>query len=285
MPTYPTLTKGNKNPAVKILRAVLVSQGYKFDNVPDSQEFDSALAGAVIVFQAQHRDADGMQLRTDGVVGPKTWYAIQNPSGKAQGGTLKPSLAGKMLTGPSGNRAKVLQTAYAYLKAGTKEIPDGSNWGGKVSEILKHHGHPDPWCLLFVSECFRQGTGAYPFGDDQAWVYGFWQAAKKRGCAHPIGDGYTPRPGDIGVIIYPGPKKEGHVFFVAAVEKGTAIGYRFNHIGGNEGNAVRFGLRKTWDNNFQGFVNLYGDDAAPYIPAGLVTDLGEVLGESGKATR
>lgn len=282
----PTLTKGSKNPAVKEVRAILVSQGYKWpENQPDSLFYDEALAEQVAVFQAQHVGEDGHQLKADGITGPKTWWSLANPAGPAQKGKLPKEAAGTMVKASSGPRAAVLHAAYDALKAPTLEVPNGANWGGNVSKILANHGQPDPWCLLFISYCFKQATGKYPFGQDQAWVYGFWAEAKRRGCAHPIGDGYVPRPGDVGVIIYPGAKKQGHVFFCVAVEAGQAIGYRFNHIGGNEGNAVRFGLRKTWAENFVGFVNLFGDDRQPYTPQGLVSDLGEVLGEHAAGTR
>lgn len=280
-----TLRPGMTAPEVLILRSLLSSQGYDGGAAGKTNAqkafFDAPLAGQVFTFQAQHVDEFGKWLETDRVVGDLTWWALNNSSGQAQKkGSPLPRMVKAPEAGLSPARLAVVKIALGYFRAGIKESPNGANWGGGVEKFLTHAGNgPQPWCMHFLSHVFKEATGAYPYGYDHGGVYKFWTEAKKRGDAHPIGDGYVPRPGDFGAIIYPGPKKEGHIFVVTAVEKGTALGYRFNAAGGNEGNAVKFSIRLSWAANFVGFVNLYGDDAQPYTPQGLqhadeaITDL------------
>lgn len=44
---------------------------------------------------------------------------------------------------------------FAIAQIGTKEIPFGSNWGGKVQQWIKLAGYvsPVPWCGCFVNAC------------------------------------------------------------------------------------------------------------------------------------
>lgn len=274
------LRPGMSSPDVLVVRAILKSQGYTVLRMANPERYDKELADVVFNFQAAHKDSAGEWLKPDRVVGEKTWWALQNPSGKAQG-SEKAAKGIRAIKAPSAARVAMIEAALYYLKAPTKESPDGSNWGGKVSEILRNAGGPRFWCCHFTSEIFRQATGAYPYGVDHGHVKTFWNEARRRKDAQPIGNGYVPRPGDLGVILYP-KGNAGHIFLAAAIEPGTALGYRFEAIGGNEGNAVRLSIRNTWAKYFAGFVNLFGDAAEPYKPEGLY--LGAITaGETGQA--
>lgn len=275
-----TLQPGMRSPDVLIVRAILKSQGYTVQRTANLERYDSDLAAVVFAFQAAHKNAAGEWLKPDKIVGEMTWWALNNPSGAAQG-NAKAARGIRAIKAPSAARVAMLEAALYYLKAPTRETPDGSNWGGKVSEILKHAGGPRYWCCHFTSELFRQATGQYPYGEDHGHVKTFWNEAKRRKDAQPIGNGYVPRPGDLGVILYPG-GDTGHIFTAAAIEQGTALGYRFEAIGGNEGNAVRLSIRNTWAKGFAGFVNLFGDAGEHYEPEGLYLNATEA-GETSRA--
>lgn len=253
--------------AVPLLRALLKSQGYTVPDTDRPNLYDAKLRAVVRLFQAQHVDISGEWLKTDEVVGNKTWWALENPSGKAQAG---PAPTKAKPHGPSPDRSAVIAAAFAWYRKPTKEIPDGSNWGGFVKEILANYGKPAAWCMFFVSRVFKDALGKWPLGSNHGGCKAFWEAAGKvKGAQQPVGNGYVPRPGDIGVIIHP--NGQGHVFWLVAVGKGVALGYPLETIGGNEGNQVKLSRRDTWRvSDFKGFVNLFGDASEPYSPEGLM---------------
>lgn len=264
---YPRQPAQSDAVAVPILRSILRSQGYSFPVTSSPNRYDAGLQEAVFVFQSQHVDISGAWLQTDRVVGPKTWWALQNPSGKAQAG---PAPTKAKVTAPSALRKAVIKEAFLWYRLPTKEIPDGSNWGGHVAKLLASVGKPSAWCMFFLSRCIKDGTGKWPFGANHGGCKAFMDAAKKvAGAWQPIGNGYVPRPGDVGVIVHS--TGQGHVFLVVAVSKGTALGYMLESIAGNEGNQVKLARRDTWRiENFKGFVNVFGDAGQPYTPGGLM---------------
>lgn len=271
MSAYPILRP--KSPAqadakfVPLLRSLLTSQGYTVPATANPNLYDAKLRGVVRLFQAQHTDKDGKWLQTDETVGPLTWWALENPSGKAQAG---PAPAKAKPTAPSSERLAVVKEAFRWFKMPTKEIPDGSNWGGNVTKILQNYGKPAAWCMFFVSRVFKEALGRWPLGANHGGCKAFMEAAKKvAGAWQPIGNGYVPRPGDVGVIVHP--NGQGHVFWIVAISAGTALGYMLETIGGNEGNQVKLSRRDTWRiTDFKGFVNLFGDASEPYRPEGLM---------------
>lgn len=266
--------------SVQAVRAILKSQGYTVPEVAKPSLYDAALQAIVADFQASHVDASGEWLKTDRVIGPKTWWALRNPSGKAQAG---PAATKAAATAPSRERVAFVDQAFAWYRKPTKEIPDGANWGGEVTKLLSFLGKPAYWCMYFLSRCFKDGVGRWPFGKNQGSCRELWEdAGRVAGARQPIGNSYVPRPGDIGVIIYG--NGQGHVFLVVAVSKGTALGYELETIGGNEGNQVKLSRRDTWRiEAFKGFVNLFGDASEPYRPEGLRYTKGAAKASDSKA--
>ena len=267
------LLPGKKSPDVLILRSILNAEGYRWPGQDmTSQTYDTELQKAVWTFQSQHRNQQGEHLDTDRKVGTETWWALHNPAGPAQ---KNPSAVivppAKTITttstGLAAGRVALIAAAVKYLKAPTKEIPNGSNWGGLVSEILKHAGGPRPWCAHFVCHCYKEATGGYPWGKDQGLVAGFWADARTRSARYARASSYIPRPGDFGVMLY-GNTGTGHIFIIVSVAK-TANGYAFNTIEGNMGNAVRLSTRYSTGKDFVGYINPWGDAAEPYTPGGL----------------
>lgn len=241
-----TLRYGDTGESVKDLQRILKSQGY----------FDGAIGGnflqltkaAVVHFQQTHQGENGGFLSPDGIVGPKTWWALKNPSGVAQRSFLG---QGYLPHGISGARKTVLEFAYKAYAQNIREIPDGSNKGDGVDQIIQGFG-PAPWCCLFVSWVWKEALGYYPLGKQHAHCATFWKEAEKhrfvKGSREPI-------PGDLFIMIYNGQSGPGHTGIVTNVEPG---GQRFNTLEGNTGNRLKHGQRSINQGTLVGFINLFG---------------------------
>lgn len=236
-----------------ILRGILASQGFPI-RTPRPQESErEALRATLADFQACHRGADGKPLDNDGIPGPKTTWALFNPSGAAQAAPIVGIPAKfKAIT----TREKLI--AEMVKLVGVAENPDGANWGGGVEKILAKAGGPRPWCMHLISHCWKKATGEYPYNRDFGLVAAFLARCREDGIAFKR-DEYKPKSGDFGVILY---KDEagnydgtGHIFAVAdGPEKGSLL-----TIGGNEGNAVRWGSRSRSSSSITHWINPHGD--------------------------
>jgi hypothetical protein len=246
------LREGDSNDDVKVLQSLLRSQGH-FDG-PIKANFGPATTKAVIYFQMTHLDSQGGPLEADGIVGDKTWWALQNSSGKAQSSGL-PALVPK---GLSAERTKVLEWAANEHVMGVKETPDGSNWGQRVSHYIKTCGlnSPAPWCGCYVSTAIYEALGYFPLDKPQPHVQTFLNRAKSAGVFHSK-EIYSPIPGDI--FIFAHPDGTGHTGFVASVAA-SIDPQQFNTNEGNCGNRVKFGRRSVSERYLVGFVNLWGDN-------------------------
>ena len=80
----PTLRMGDSGADVAKLQQALIEQGYACGNDTDGAIFGPSTDSAVKLFQAGHVGPDGKPLAVDGIVGPVTWWALENPSGSAQ---------------------------------------------------------------------------------------------------------------------------------------------------------------------------------------------------------
>ena len=69
---YPTLKKGNKGEYVKLLQTKLMEHGYSLPRYGADGDFGNETLSAVKAFQKDHG------LTADGVVGKKTWEALNN---------------------------------------------------------------------------------------------------------------------------------------------------------------------------------------------------------------
>ncbi len=70
--TFPTLRKGSKGEYVTLLQTKLIQQGYDLEPYGADGSFGAKTQSAVKAFQKNHN------LNADGIVGPKTWEALNN---------------------------------------------------------------------------------------------------------------------------------------------------------------------------------------------------------------
>jgi hypothetical protein len=261
---YPDLKLGDKSPFIVTAKALLNSQGF-FQ--PAGDQFDENFQATLVSFQGSHKGPDGKPLNAIGILGQKTWWALQNPTGPAQRSfmELQPG-RNEVPKSITATRQAVLEAALKMWRANTREIPAGSNWGDGVSKILAKAGSARPWCCHTIGHAFVEGTGRYLWGRDWGLVSALWNEAEKRGCAHTKASGYVPRPCDLGVTLYRNAagrlKGTGHIWFMVALgpKPSRGVGRAYNHLGGNEGDRLHLGLRNTMDESLHGWINPFGDD-------------------------
>jgi len=239
---------------VPTLKALLRSQGGWTGS--DSWDFGPMLDAAVRYFQGGHLGPDGKYLLTDGEVGPKTWWALYNPSGAPQRSHITPAPAADfdrrygML---SAQRQQFLRLLFREHAAPTREIPDGSNRGDGVDKYIAGFG-PAPWCALFIVWAFREVTGRWPQHRRHAHVQTGWRAAITAGRTFTAAE-RLPLPGDLAVWHFA--RGTGHVSALVASNRTCS---QFNTIGGNEGNRVKLGLRTlAREPQLVGFIDLFGE--------------------------
>lgn len=78
----PTIRKGDKGPYVKLCQDDLLKLGYDVGPKGADNIFGKNTEAAVKKFQQEHNDIDGKPLKVDGIVGPKSWGAIDDAIGK-----------------------------------------------------------------------------------------------------------------------------------------------------------------------------------------------------------
>lgn len=265
---------------VKAAQELLQAQGF-FDGTPQGN-YRELTRASVIYFQGTHLGEDGLFLKPDGVLGPATWWALHNPSGEAQRSFIEAPDDSKLESEP---RLKVLQYFRDIYREGIREIPDGSNYGDGVTAIVNACGYDRgiAWCMAIQSAAEKVVYGEAPLGAMHVSCARFWNEATKWGRAFPK-EAYRPIPGDIGIFIYGTRKKgpnggiqlsgPGHA---VRVDQVSADGRSFNTFGGNEGNRLKYALRRTKEESLVGFVNLFEDeDNRPQFKPG-VTHAPEVI--------
>lgn len=72
----PTLRRGDKGAWVTLAQTELIQKGYGCGSFGADGEFGKATEAAVKAFQRDHTDQDGNPLTVDGVIGQKTWWAL-----------------------------------------------------------------------------------------------------------------------------------------------------------------------------------------------------------------
>lgn len=136
----------------------------------------------VRTFQAAHVDHLGEQLVADGILGPKTQWALD-------------------LFRCSPRRRQVVARAQSRL--GVTEEPPGSNRGLRIDEWLQrcHTSSGQPWCAAFASWCLDTVAiaGALALGSHFP----------------PLSPGAAPWPGD--VMFYATGGGKGHCGIVLGV--------------------------------------------------------------------
>ena len=74
--TKPTLRRGDRGVYVALAQTELINKGYSCGSKGADGIFGQATETAVRDFQRDHKDADGKPLSVDGVIGQKTWFAL-----------------------------------------------------------------------------------------------------------------------------------------------------------------------------------------------------------------
>lgn len=278
-PAYPTILPDTgsttPNAHVKILQEMLYAQGF-YQGKPDG--YNGPLTqSAIRYFQQTHNGSNGNPLTVDGVVGSATWWALANPSGKAQ--TIKepvnfaPSEVRSLTSNISRN--KVLGMAFEQL--GCREIPDGSNTGDGVTKFHKFCGMgPIYWCLASQVWIFYNALGKLPWSGGEKYVHvaTFWntRTAMERIPYH-TGMKYTPRPADLFVMVHK--DGSGHIGMIVGVHKDG----RLLVAEGNSANRFRLVVRVPGKNDHVGYINCFGDrDALVTFTLGFPNDAGELTG-------
>lgn len=256
VPNRPTLRKGSNGGAVKELQRILKSQGF-FDGSIYGNFADLTYA-AVVAFQQTHVNALGSPLIPDGVVGPDTWWALYNHSGKPQETKAQLVLATKSKTenviprGITGDRAKVLNVALGQLRLGIREIPNGSNTGGEVTKFHEWFGmKPLAWCAMSFCWIVFHALGSLPWKRKLAGVSMLWSVCKNQKMAFKVGE-YRPVPGDACVWLHS--DGTGHIGIILCVDGSDMI-----VLEGNSGNAYKAVQRQIGAKDHAGYLNFYGD--------------------------
>ena len=78
----PTIRRGDKGPYVKLCQEDLIKLDYNVGKTGADGIFGKNTEAAVKAFQRDHKDLDGMPLKVDGIVGQKSWGAIDDAIGK-----------------------------------------------------------------------------------------------------------------------------------------------------------------------------------------------------------
>lgn len=221
-------------------------------------DFGKWVFDAVKDFQCGHVDWDGNFLEPDGIVGPKTWWALYSKYSDAP--EIKANPDAVVVVPSSSERKMVLDTAYKYL--GVVEKPKGSNTGPIVDTFTNKHAWA--WCAMFTHYVFKQATGRVYVGDKdkdpKTWtvqpsVANNRLLAKKLGIWKEKGKA-DPELGDIYSIDHGGGK--GHTGLVSGIKRdafGKIIGV-FT-ISGNESDSVKEGYRPLSSSSLVGFIDPY----------------------------
>jgi hypothetical protein len=217
--------------------------------------FGPGTLGAVKDFQAKHC------LKVDGVVGEKTWAALQ--SLVDQGPTTSPLL---QLDHLSPFVAKLLSIADREYRKPVLEQPPGSNRGLYVDMYLVGHRgdgiylrdfnlQPNgtyfgaPWCSRFALWCVEEAAMQLGVETPTAGWGDLASANKWRGKALTAGCfSQVPVPGAVGCILTS--EGRGHVVLVGDADPEGAL----TCIEGNSGGLVNIRTRKVEE--FAGFVHL-----------------------------
>ncbi|MBW2099228.1 MAG: CHAP domain-containing protein [Deltaproteobacteria bacterium] len=227
-----TLRRLKADPDVVGLQHLLSSHGYFKDRTPPNGIFEDVTHENVVLFQLQHIDEQGIPLEPDGIVGKKTWWALENPSGDAQRNHFQPIIPDGLTT----KRRQLLEMIYEEHAKPVFEVPDGSNRSLDIDGYWGQTGViGQPWCCAFVSWALNEVLGIYPIeGKHHLGVQNMWRAARRAEM-----DTSDPKPGDVFIQIKSGGK--GHTGFVVGVSTNAKSIYTGE---ANCGNRLKIGQRK-----------------------------------------
>jgi CHAP domain/Putative peptidoglycan binding domain len=226
LPLPGILKLGATGISVQTIQQRLAVHGY----APGEQGvYDKATRAAVAAFQAQHVDVRGEPLRADGIVGPATWWALEQQPGDAK--ILDPNAHTLMPPASAGGTRRgrsALEAAIGELVARRGE-QGGNNRGPDVRKYLNDVvPEPSEWCAAFVSWCFHQNVTDAP---DNKWPVPYTVGARALLNNVPKGDRYKlndakrrPEPGDLICWSRGDPKGwQGHVGIVHSTIGGVVL--------------------------------------------------------------
>ncbi len=229
------LRAGATGEAVGELHQVLAELGYDLEPLElERRAFGASTMAAVRDFQAWHHDTNGRALAIDGIVGPRTWWALRHL--EREPGTA--FVAKGWYRDPGALEvAPVLDAAIGEL--GAREVPPRSNRGPRVDVYTG--GRAVRWCAAFVSWCWSHAAGRSPFGKCfRSEAIAEWGRKTDR----LVGAGELLRPGDVFVILSGSEaqrgERPGHCGLIVAVSRWDELAPT---IEGNFSDAVRGGLR------------------------------------------
>jgi hypothetical protein len=78
----PTIRRGSRGPYVTLCQEDLIKLGYDVGKTGADGIFGKNTEAAVKKFQKEHKDRDGNQLKADGIVGKRTWGALDDAVGE-----------------------------------------------------------------------------------------------------------------------------------------------------------------------------------------------------------
>ena len=193
--TRPTIALGAHNDSVRYMQQRLVESGFAMDGAELADGiFGTTTAKAVQTFQAAHA------LQPDGVVGPRTWAALDGDH-QADEPTAIPATA---TTAPGfAKAARALNGALVDLRARVAEIPPGSNRGTRIDEMTGWTGRPagqqgPAWCAYAATTWWNKDP-LPRFGSVDS-ILGW---ARRRGLLHdPMFEpGFAPAAGDVFCVV------------------------------------------------------------------------------------
>lgn len=271
MPDYPILKTGDRGSNVLHLKALLHAKGLLPES--DDNQFYAGTAETVKVYQATHLGPDGkflIETEKPGVVGENTWKALEGAFDQKQGAPV-PTLKQVPVSSTS-PRKLFLNQLIKWYKAGVKEVPKGANAdnGGVISQMEKFHGMSgQPWCAMAINYAHYLVFGKTPPWGKMARVCDIWDLAKSKGLTLPANSVICP--GDIGVYISGGLKKngyavssDGHIFTLTG---GSST--RITSIDGNSDDRIRAADRAR--SYMVGIIRLWPAEKLDFNLAGYET--------------
>ncbi|MEM7480840.1 MAG: CHAP domain-containing protein [Acidobacteriota bacterium] len=213
----PTVREGSFGAAVERLTEILVERGFLEET---THTFGRLVRMAVKEFQSRHVDERGRALVVDGIVGPLTWWALENEDNRS---ILEPPPLGDLTAlppeGGSPRGRAALAVALAEMRDGARE-QGANNSGPWIEKYL--NGILDPpanWCAAFVSWCYDQHPNGAPFRYSLG-ARNIREQFRNKGWLYDSEE-VTPEPGDIIVWWRDQPNSwKGHIGLVHHVSAG-----------------------------------------------------------------
>jgi hypothetical protein len=218
----------------------MAAQGVQASGTPDGSNYKQFVGKAQSLVDQLYDSAPAVPLPVPFTGGSSGSGGADSSASCSGGGSVNCDNPSSNTTGLSPVRTQVVCLAQQELAA----------WkAGKGGDISKYHGHAGEWCADFVSWLYKQAN--YPLSPDNDGDVGYtgavWDIGQQNQNfhAHPVGSGYTPKPGDI--IIHNGFV---HTDMVAGFNNGT-----LDIISGNWGNKVDTYSTTIAGSDIMGFVS------------------------------